>query len=493
MSTPIPHNEASFSLGEILACTAGSLQGPLGDESLEVRGVCTDTRQLRHGEAFVALSGQHYDAHDHLDTAAARGAVLAIVQREVVAPPGLTLLVVTSTLAALGALAAAHLDRWRRGMSERRVIALTGSAGKTTTKETIAALLAAAQPHGVYATRGNLNNLVGVPLTLFGLGAGHRYAVVEMGTNAPGEIGRLTRMVRPDVGLLTLIAAAHTEGIGSLEDVAAEKSALFHHLVGAQATAVGNADDERVVSAMMRSDAGQLVGYGRKAETGYRVAGRKVLDFDLSEVAIVRPDGSELTAAIPLLGEVGALACAGAVAVVETLLERRLDGDLVTEALGAMPARMQPRRGPGDLRVIDDSYNANPASMRASVETAAELAASDRRPLVLVLGEMRELGERSQAEHEALADVAAKVAPALVIAVGGHARFIADRGRATGLDVTFCEDSKQAANLALRRCPRNALVLVKGSRSIGTERVVQALLDERPSETVPTETKGSAA
>lgn len=483
MATPIPSNEASFTLGEILATTAGRLSGPLTDEALEVRGVSTDTRFVRPGEAFVALSGERFDGHDHLAEAAVAGAVLAIVEREMAAPPGLSQLIVPSSLEALGALAAAHLDGWRRESSRRRVIALTGSAGKSTTKEAILQLAAAAQPHGVHATRGNLNNLVGVPMTLLGLGAGHRYAVVEMGTNAPGEIPRLSRMVRPDLGLVTLVAAAHTEGLGTVDDVAVEKNSLFMQLA-ADGCAIGNADDERVLAGLMRCDAGRRVRYGRTAEGGYRIIDRQTLASDSSKdgdgprsvVTLERPDGTTITATIPLLGEVGALAMAAAVASVETLLDAAVEGEVVSRALATMSGRMSTRRAPSGLVVVDDSYNSNPASARASIQTAAELAGTVGRRVVLVLGEMRELGALSESEHVGVGQAAAASGPRLVIAVAGDARHIADQVRDGGIEALFVDDADAAAELALARCRPDDLVLVKGSRGVRTEKVVEALL-----------------
>ncbi|HZO14526.1 MAG TPA: Mur ligase family protein, partial [Polyangiaceae bacterium] len=191
MATPIPHNDARFSLAEILAASGGRLRGPVEDEALEVRGVSTDTRTLREGELFVALRGERFDGHDHLAIAADKGASLAIVDRQADVPSGLSVVRVTDSLQTLGALARAHLDRWRK--RGRKVIAITGSAGKTTTRQAIAALLAeVTAPSEVHGAAGNLNNLVGVPMTLLQLGQTHRYAVVELGTNRQGEIATLT-------------------------------------------------------------------------------------------------------------------------------------------------------------------------------------------------------------------------------------------------------------------------------------------------------------
>src|SRR5262245_54111267 len=207
MATPIPLNDARFTLADILAVTGGHTERPDAplEGSLEVRGVSTDTRTLRGGELYVAIAGERFDGHEHLAAAASSGAMVALCERQAQAPPGLSVVRVSDSLAALGALGRLHLDRWReRGGN---VIAITGSAGKTTTRQAIAALLSdIVGVDQVHAAPGNLNNLVGVPMTLLGLGARHRHAVLELGTNRQGEIGALARMVRPDVGVLTLIA-----------------------------------------------------------------------------------------------------------------------------------------------------------------------------------------------------------------------------------------------------------------------------------------------
>jgi UDP-N-acetylmuramoyl-tripeptide--D-alanyl-D-alanine ligase len=470
MATPIPDNDARLSLADILRATGGRLSGRVADEAIEIAGVSTDTRQLRPGQLFVALRGDRFDGHDHLAAAAQAGAALAIVDRDV--KPPLTAVRVPDTLDALGALAALHLERWRRRDARRRVIAITGSAGKTTTRQAIAALLAeASDPAQIHASAGNLNNRVGVPMTLFALADGHRHAVIELGTNRAGEIGKLARMVKPDVALITLIAAAHAEGLGDLEAIAREKLSLLSALEG---LAVGNADDARVAAALARCERRLTYGYG---EADYRIVARQVIDADRSRLRIACPAG-ELEADIALIGSAGALACAAAVAVVEALLDRQLDASTVTRALAAIArdGRLHPRHSADGLVVLDDSYNANPASCRASIQAAREIAEALARRLILVLGEMRELGAVSAEAHDELGRLVAESGAALVIAVAGDARRTAEQASRAGMRAAFCEDAAEAAALAAREVAPDDVVLVKGSRGVRTEQVVTTLL-----------------
>ncbi len=193
----------------------------------------------------MALHGELHDGHAHLEAAARAGAVVALVERDVAAPAGLTVVRVASTLVALGDLARAHARRWRALGGGRKLVAITGSAGKTTTRVAVAALLERLRPGRVHGARGNLNNRVGVPMVLFGLTPDHTLGVIEMGMNRPDEIAELCRIAEPEIGVVTLIAAAHTELVGSIDGVAHEKNALFRALP-VEGVAIGNGDDPRV-------------------------------------------------------------------------------------------------------------------------------------------------------------------------------------------------------------------------------------------------------
>ncbi len=481
MATPIPMNQAKFSLSAVLAATRGGLRGPLEDSVVELVGVSTDSRTVRPGEIFVALRGERFDGHEHLEAVAKRGAALAIVERAV-RVPGLTTLWVDSTLEALGRLAAYHLACWRSA-GRKTVVALTGSVGKTTTKRAIAALCEAHAPGKVLATPGNLNNRIGVPMTILSLSDAIDIAIFEMGTNSPGEIGALAQLVRPDVGLVTLISSAHSEGLGGLDGIAYEKTALFRALLEG-GTALGNADDARVSLGLSASPASQRVGYGTGPEADYRILGREVLGIARQRLVVRRADDSLVTFATPLLGEAGALATVAALALLETAFtasawtSEALESALAPlSSLDEGPGRMQPRQLRNGVILLDDSYNANPASCRASLTAARELATALGRRLVLVLGDMLELGEDRESAHRSLGEWAAASGARLLIAVGAEAAGTAHSAADMGLVTHHRATSRAAAELAVELVEPADLVLVKGSRGVQTELVIDALTE----------------
>jgi len=456
MATAIPQNRAPFTVDEIALATGGHVVRQ-GAASV---GVCTDSRAVTEGSAFVALVGDKFDGHAFLEGAVAQGARTLVVSKDDVVAgvgklPGTSAAVrVADTRVALGDLARAHRARWARRVhasGPRSVVAITGSAGKTTTKTVLARMLDAAKSGGVHATAGNLNNEVGVPMTLFGLEEDHRYAVIEVGTNARGEIERLANVVRPDVAVLTLVAAAHTEGLGTVDDVAIEKGALLAALPSG-GLAVVNADDERAVAQLSRSPARHARTYGFSATAEYLIAERRPRGLLGSDLVIERPAG-RIEAHSPLLGNAGALAVAASLAVAEWVLNRLLDPTELEAALADLAAGGEGRLAPIELAdgtlVIDDSYNANPASMRSSVRTAAELAGHEGRRLVLVLGEMLELGGVSSKEHETLGRLVAQQDVAHVFAIGGEAVRITAEVESQGKSATFAATSEQIVDAAI--------------------------------------------
>ena len=473
MATPIPRNEARFTIAEILAATDGEVASGSAEGATSVS---TDTRAIADGGCFVALRGEVHDGHAHLGAAAEKGAAIAIVDRDVEAPAGLAIVRVRDTLIALGDLARAHARRWRSQRGSRRIVAITGSAGKTTTRVAVSALLEQLSPEGrVYSARGNLNNRVGVPMVLFGLGADHDVAVIEMGMNQPGEIAELCRIAEPEIGLVTLVAAAHTEGLGSIAAVAQEKGALFRALP-ADGVAIANADDARVKAELVRSTASRRYVYGRAVGADRRILSRDPIGMTSSRVRV-----GDLDFTTPLLGEAGALACAAAIAVAELAL-----GETATAAsceagvsradVGAGAGRLVPRVLGSDVAVIDDTYNANPASTCASIVAATEIAKATGRRLVLVLGEMKELGPESARGHDEVGRAAAASGAAQVFAVGGgDSSRIVLYAASAGLRAAHAGKVDDLAELVVAAVRPRDLVLVKGSRSIGPERVIDAL------------------
>lgn len=477
MATRIPNNRAQFTVDELMrACAATRCLG-----SVEARStsVSTDSREVAPGAAFVALRGPNHDGHDHVASAAASGAGVAIVERDVDAVPGMSIVRVESTLRALGDLARAHVARWR-GAVGGTLIGITGSAGKTTTRVATAALVESLLPGQLVATRGNLNNRIGVPMMLLSLDARHRACVVELGTSEPGEIAELCRIARPNVGILTLIAAAHLEGLGSIEGVEREKAAIFRTLP-TDGIAVGNADDPRVTRLLASAPPPRRLSYGRACDATVRLLERTPVGMTSSSLVICHADGRRSAFETPLVGEAGALACAGAIAAVEAAFGVCFDGPRLTEAfrrvqLGEGAQRLVPLELPSGLLVIDDTYNANPSSMVASIHAVLEMAKAMTRPLVLVLGEMRELGSEAAVGHEQVGRVAAESGARLVIAIGGgEARRMTEAARTAGARVWWAPSVESSLQAVREAIAPSDMVLVKGSRSVGTDRIVAEL------------------
>jgi UDP-N-acetylmuramoyl-tripeptide--D-alanyl-D-alanine ligase len=475
MATPIPVNRASFTLAEIAAATGGEVR--VGRAS-SVTGVTTDSRGELDGALFVALSGERFDGHEYAAEAARSGASAVMLSRDVELDADVSVVRVASTFDGLGALARAHRRHWGG-----RVIAVAGSAGKTTTKSAIAALLEAVAPGAVHATPGNLNNQVGVPMVIFGLESHHQMAVLEIGTNQQGEIEKLVRVSEPDIGVLTLIALEHSEGLGDLDAIEAEEGALLSGL-GPSGAALANRDDRRAARQLEKSPAGVRIGYGAQAGSDYRLLGREARNLTLSVVALERPHGAareriELETA--LFGEPGALASLAALAVCDFVTGAPIAPEIASAALGRSalgePGRLRPSELGERIVVIDDTYNSNPASLRSSIRAAAELASARAGRLVLVLGEMRELGALSRSAHgEAGAALATSGAAALV-AVSGDAELFVAPARAAGVDASFAKDAEHALAAVLERVRAGDVVLVKASRGVHAERVVHALAE----------------
>jgi UDP-N-acetylmuramoyl-tripeptide--D-alanyl-D-alanine ligase len=434
----------------------------------ELVSVSTDTRTLSPGALFVALKGERFDAHDYLAEAASRGAAAAVVAeaRAGDACP-IPRLAVPDPLAALGRIA--HLHRLRFPIP---LVGITGSNGKTTTREMIAAILA--RRGAVLKTEGNLNNEVGVPLTLLGLLPEHRAAVIEMGMNHPGEIGRLTAIAAPQVGVVTLAAPAHLEGLGSVDAVADAKAELYLGLPEG-GVAVANADDARMLRRAQAS--------GRRMVTFSALGGRRG-DVVVLEVTSQGMDGlrfvlgignREVQVHIPgLVGAHNAANAAAAAAAAITL--GCTDREIASGLSSVVPVgrRLRLEELPSGLRLLDDCYNANPASMSAAVKTLVDLSASGGRP-VAVLGDMLELGPIETEAHRALGEEAARAGVRALAAFGPRSRALAEAARATGLPAFHTEDIEALAEWARGTLQGGDVLLVKGSRGMKLERLVEAV------------------
>ena len=466
MATPIPTNQAKFSAEEIAVATQGQLHGA-GD--VQIRGVTTDSRAVRPGNLFVALRGERFDAHRFVDDAIEAGASVVVIEHGHPVPTDTCTVEVHDTLVALGAIAETHRLRW-----SGTVVAITGSAGKTTTKELIAAALQGAGKR-VLKTVGNLNNRIGVPVTLFQLDDSFDTAVIEMGTSAPGEIALLGKMTRPDVGVITLVSVAHTEGLGSLGAVAEEKASLFDHVPGGGHLVFDG--DDRTLAAMARGWKGRAqctFGFGEACTV-------RIVDWSLNDegtqclFALPKPNRDiELT--LSLLGESAAVNAAAALGVMLCLGLSVTSAGRALSAIKPIPGRMYPVSAKNGALVLDDSYNANPRSTEAALHTASALAKARGRRLVVALGDMKELGTLSVDEHRVVGAEVASRGAAVFIACGEAMQEAAASAKPGGVTTLVAGDSEEAARAALHHVEPGDVVLVKGSRSMAMERVVEALL-----------------
>ena len=478
MATPIPENRARFRLGEIAAATGGRLIDL--DPGREIAGVTTDSRAAPAGSLFVALVGESQDGHRFVDAARAGGALALVAAGRGVAGARIE---VGDTLVALGDLARAFVDRETAGRP-LPTLAIGGAAGKTTPKA-----LAAAAVEALFGptlvTAGNLNNRIGVPMTLLTLAPGQRAAVLECGTSVPGEIAELGRIVRPDVALVLNVDVEHSERLGGLEAIADEEAEL---LLAARRVAVTSESEPLLVERLGRVAVERRL-FGASPRADLRLVGRSVdgaasarLSFRLGARFAGRPEGARLQVSTGLLGPSAAANIAAALAGALALLGRPPSASELAAlgaALGAVeavPGRLRPVAGADGRLVLDDTYNANPRSVRAALDAAREIAA--RRPggrLLIVLGDMLELGELAPAAHDAALRAADAAGAARLILVGPELAAAAARA-APATPTDLCADADAAAIRAAGIVGPRDLVLVKGSRGIRTERVVAALL-----------------
>jgi len=441
-----------MSLGAIAMWTHGRLRGADG----EVTGVVIDTRQVKSGDLFVAIRGEHVDGHDYLADAAARGAVAAMVTRAVDHP--LPQVVVNDTTLALGDLASAV-----RAQRDVRVVGITGSNGKTTVKTLTASILSR---HGrTHVSAGNHNNELGLPLSLLAMPADTAFAVLEMGAGKPGDIAYLAAIARPDIGVVTLIAPAHLERMGSVEGVAETKGALYQALP-ADGVAVINADDAFARFFDGLADARRQIHFALEhdADVGATVLEQRA---DGTRFVLRTPVG-EAEVALPLPGRhnvANALAASAVALALDVPLPTIVAG---LQAATGVPGRLRREVTAGGWTVIDDSYNANPSSMAAAIDTLL-LAGGER---WLVLGDMAELGVDARALHAAVGRRARERGVERLFAVGPLGVATVE---AFGPGGEHFSD-KAALIAALRaRLHGDVTCLVKGSRSAGMEQVVAAL------------------
>lgn len=483
MATPIPENHATFTLAE-LTQLFGEPFGTLPDDGATVTSVTTDSRAVKKGSLFVALVGERMNGHAYAATAASCGAAAAILSTDVpeLRESSVVRFIVPDTLVAWAKLAEYALARFRAEDEHRRVFLVTGSSGKTTTKEMLASLLTLRGKTS--KTAGNLNNLIGLPATVLALPRDARYCVLEAGMSVPGEMERLASLAKPDVATIVNIGIAHAEGVGGPDGVLREKSAVYKYL-SPDGFAIINRDDTMVVRGAGQAPfSARKVAYGTPAQLphgeGYRLLDRRVVE-DGAVLTIERETGPSIEIQSPFAGEAQALdflcalACAEAVESPFTTAEMNaalcnvhLEGRATVHTLA------------DGTTVIDDSYNANPASMASSLRTAGELARHKGARLVAVLGEMKELGAYAEKAHRELGVEVAAAGVALFIGCGGQMNEALTAAADRGTRTLAAMDASEAAILALREVYAKDVVLVKASRSVRAEQVVAALLSASP-------------
>ncbi len=433
-------------------------------------GISTDSRTIREGELFFALRGPNFDGHSFIETAIEKGAWGAIVEKvrspqSIVHSPS-SLLQVPDTLKALGDIA-----RWWRAQFDIPCVAVTGSNGKTTTKEMIASMLS--KKWSVLKTEGNFNNLIGLPLTLDRLDQKIQTAVLEMGMNAPGEIRRLTEIADPTVGLVTNATAAHLEKLHTVEAVAKAKNELYETM-SAKGTAVYN-DEDFWMRKLAQNFKGRKISFGMKPDLDVSFEHMENIGFDSMELKI-NVQGKLLKAKLKTTGihnVMNAMAAAAAALSFELPLEMMKRG---LEDFVPLKMRFEQVQLKNGVRLINDAYNANPVSMEKALQTVCRQKKSGR--FIAVLGDMKELGEESSKLHQELGRQAVQNGVQSLFLAGEFAEEIAKGALAEGMDKRVIkreDDLEKLAEAVAKTIQSGDVVLIKASRAMQLEKIAEEL------------------
>lgn len=463
----------SFTVEEVLKATGGRLVQGRG-EGVLFRGISTDSRTLLEEELFIALKGTRFNGHDFALEALkkARGVIVEEERAREISWNGdssKVVIAVEDTLRALGDLA-----RQRRRKYRTPVVAITGSNGKTTTKEMIAACLKTTFP--VLKTEGNFNNLIGLPLTLLNLTERERVVVLEMGMNVPGEIRRLTEIAEPDVALITNIHPVHLEGMKSIEKIKEEKGELFRRM-RQDGSILVNQDDPQVVD-LAQTFLGQKISYG--IENPSDVMAKEVRLKEDGTYFRVSMEGEELEIHLPLLGRhfvLNALSAIAGATLFGIPLEKAKEA---LEHFRPYPMRMEYKELPGKIHLLNDTYNANPRSMELALETVAEMRGKGR--AIAVLGDMLELGEYCEEAHRWIGRRVSELKIDLLLTLGEKTKILKESAIHHGMksERTFMAKDHEEAVLWLDQTIREGdWVLVKGSRGMAMEKIVEGLIQRR--------------
>ncbi len=451
----------NLTITEILQATQGNLIQ--GNPNTEIAQVSTDSRTLKEGDLFVALVGEKFDGHNFLEGVCQQGAIGVVVSKPVVefsqlVPP--IIVQVNDTLVALGDIANCHRRKF-----DLPIVAITGSNGKTTTKDITTSVLA--QRFSVFNSEKSYNNQIGIPSRLMQLGEADEIAVLEIGTSWPGEIERLSQITAPTVGVITNIGPAHLELLGSIEGVAKEKGALLTHVEHA----ILNADDP-MTSGLAGRVCGQITTFGWRNDADIS-AGEIEIDSFGTPTFTLRIGGDEIGRVhLPCLGKhniYNALAAAGV-----GLWAGLTPTEICTGLEDFQPAdmRMQPIVHK-DLRIINDAYNSNPESLKSALAFLSHIEIAGKR--IAILGDMLELGEHSHTLHLKTGQTI-PTNISLLITVGPHSRAIADGAEGIVESIISCDTPQQAAQELTQYAQPGDAVLIKGSRGIKLEQVLEKLM-----------------
>lgn len=459
----------SITAEEIARAGGGTLL--LGSGETVFTALGTDSRSIHAGQIFWALKGERFDGHDFAAEALKKGAAGAVIQQDrkgIPLPPGAGAVIgVPDTLRALGDLAG-----WWRHQQPARVVAITGSVGKSTTKEMAASILSLGRK--TLRNRGNLNNLVGLPLTLFQLEADHQAAVLEMGMNRPGEIARLTEIADPDVGLITNVAGVHLEGLGDIQGVARAKVELVER-ISPRARVFLNGDDELLVktaAAFGRRTLTFGMGKGNDVRArDLRNLGKDGLSFELDH------EGGTVSVRLRIAGSQHVFNALGAAAIALSLGATESQVSEGLYAFEGIQGRFTLISLPGRVTLVDDTYNSNPFSLRAAMGSLRSLTLQGGRVLV-GLGEMLELGAETESAHLEAGEMVAELSPGHFVAMGEHAGQMIEGALRKGFSkerTSAAASHGEMARILAEAAKEGDVIFLKGSRRIGLEKVCEIL------------------
>lgn len=460
-------------IGDIISATKGELL--CGSPDTVISGLSTDSRSIRPGQMFWALRGERFDGHDFIKSAYTKGAGALLIEKSkaqgVIDGISIPVIGVDDSIFAMGELA-----RWWREIHDVKVVGITGSTGKSTTKEMTWFILNSTAP--TIKNKGNFNNLIGLPLTILGIRDQHKRAVLEMGMNRPGEIGRLTLIASPDIGLITKVSEAHLEGVGDIKGVLKAKLELGEFLPP-ESILIINGDDELLVEGVMGMKR-EIVRFGLGPDNQIRAYDIKERGHKGTYFKIRHKKGEmELNLPVPGIHNVY-----NACASISAALLMGESEDAILKGI----SQFRPLKGrcniielSGGGLLIDDTYNSNPASLKAAIELAQSIRDSGGR-LIVGLGDMLELGKMSGKKHQEAGKMVAQAGASLFVALGDYSAHMLEGAMEGGLPsqmLEIAEDQTQMASAILSAIKNGDVLLIKASRRIGLEKVVDIILKEK--------------